>query len=390
MAQSSRPFEGLRVVEAGIALAGPFAGSLLADLGAEVVKVERPDGGDPMRLMGPQVDGVPLWWGVGARGKRCVSLDLKSPEGRERFLALVADADVLIENYRPGVMDRLGLGWRHLRSINPRLVMLSISGFGQTGPDSGRPGFGKIAEALSGIVVLTGRPGETPMHVGFSLADTSAGLMGCFAISLALYWRDQCGGRGTYIDLALFEPLLRMAECQFALRERFGAPPTRRGTNDPYGWGAPEGRGRRYVTCRTADDAWVAICIRDDQKAKLTELVGGNVGDAPDSLASAVEAWVAGRPLAAVRDDLRRHGVEAAQVHDGKTLAETPYFLERGDVVHADDPCIGRVVVPSSVPKFPGAPPLRAFRAAAVGEDNAEIFARLAGGAARPAVASGE
>lgn len=355
-----RPLEGLRVVEVGLALAGPYAGSLLAELGAQVIKIERPGGGDPLRLMGASVGDVTVWWGIAARAKLCIDLDLKSTADREVFLQLIRDADAMVENYRPGVLDRMGLGWADLRQINPRLVMLSISGFGQTGPQSGRPGFGKIAEAMSGIVTLTGEPDEVPMHIGFSLADTATGLMGAFGVALGLYQRDVGGGSGTRIDLALFEPLFRMAECQLALAERMGRAPAREGSNDPYGWGAsgPPGQGPGYNeqalrAVRCADGHWLMLPVATDPGAI----------DAAQSM-----------PIEEALNGLRDRGIEAAQVQDGATLAASPYFRDRGDVCAAADPVVGAMTVVGEVPKAYREPTLPLFRSTRPDADRERIL----------------
>lgn len=248
------PLGHLKVLELGTVIAGPFAGSLLAEHGAEVIKIENPDNPDALRTMGAKVNGVPLWWGVGGRAKRMITLNLKSDDGRRRFEDLVCDADVLVENYRPGVLDRLGLGWDRLSQLNPRLIQLSITGFGQTGPYAPRPGFGKIAEGMCGMVPLTGAPDATPVHVGFSLADTAAGLFGFFGLAVALWMRETGDGRGTRVDAALFEPLVRMLDCQFALHEKLGGGPERQGSNDPYGWGSATKTPMRRCTrfCKAA------------------------------------------------------------------------------------------------------------------------------------------
>jgi formyl-CoA transferase len=369
-----RPLEGLRVVEVGLALAGPFAGSLLAELGAHVIKIEKPGGGDPMRLMGPTVNDVTVWWSVAARGKHCADLDLKLEEDRETFRRVIAQADVLVENYRPGVLERLGLGWTALNALNPRLIQLSVSGFGQTGPQSHRPGFGKIAEAMSGIVALTGNAGETPTHIGFSLADTSAGLMGTLGIALALYQRDLNGGSGTRIDVALYEPLFRIAECQLALCERMGRPPMREGSNDPYGWGV-SGMANALVALRCADGQWLmALRAGIPGLQRSASPPPGNAADVVDTdPVSDLAARVGGLAVAPALALLKTLGVEAVQVHDGATLAGTRYFVERGDVVRTHHPSLGDIVVPGEMPKRASAPPLPMFRPVKYDEDRAVL-----------------
>jgi crotonobetainyl-CoA:carnitine CoA-transferase CaiB-like acyl-CoA transferase len=314
------PMKRFKVLELGSVIAGPLAGSLLAELGGDVIKIEPPGVGDPLRAMGPKKNGVPLWFGVSARAKKCVSLNLKDPDGKALFRKLLSEADVLVENNRPGVLDRLGFGWKDMQVINPRLIQLSISGYGQTGPESAKPGFGKIAEGMSGIVSMTGERATSPLFVGFSLADASTGLFGVFAVMLALYRRDVLGASGTRIDLALYEPLLRMLDCQLALH-----PASRNGTNDPYGFGAP-GAERPRFTCEQKNGGWIFT----DGKTDIP-------------------------------------------VFDGASLAAHPYFTARSDVIRAQVPEIGELTVPGPIAPI-DAP---SFRAAAVGADNAEVFAAL-------------
>ena len=273
-ANSRLPLDGITVLELGMVLAGPFAGSLLADLGATVIKIEPPGTGDAARQMGPRKNGVSLWWGVATRGKKCITLNLKDPVARALFERLVLTADVVVENYRPGVLDRLGLGWQRLHAVNPRLVMLSITGFGQTGPGAGRPGFGKIAEGMSGIVELTGSPEQNPLFVGYSLADTTAGLFGVFAINLALYRRDVQGAGGAHIDLALYEPLLRMMEAQFAMHRAAGRAPNRSGSNDPYGWGRAAARDPAFAFVQASDGEWIEVVVPDGALNDIRRLTG--------------------------------------------------------------------------------------------------------------------
>ena len=365
------PLTGMRVIEMGAIIAAPFCASLLAELGAEVIKIERPDGGDPFRSMGPAVQGVQLWWGVASRNKRCITMDLKNPADKRRFEVLVAGADIFVENNRPGALERLGLGWTALSAINPRLVMLSISGFGQTGPYAPRPGFGKIAEAMSGQVALTGRPGQTPFHVGFSLADTCAGLSGLFGLAVALFLRAAAGGgRGLHIDVGLYEPLLRMLDCQFALQERLGQPPTRGGLNNPYSWGRAAD-GQCAILCfKCQDHAWIAVYAAGDAAAALQSKLG--IG-----LAS-LEGWLAGRSCDDALAALGSAGVAAARVHDGLTLSRDPYFRDRGDVRPVGHDAFDALVAPGFSPHGYAEAGLHTFRAPAIGEADAEFLTAAA------------
>jgi len=347
------PLAGLSAIEVGAVIAAPFSASLLADLGAEVIKVEPPNTGDPFRAMGPREKGVPLWWGVAARNKRCVTMDLKSPLDKRRFEILAMSADVFIENSRPGAMGRLGLGYQHLAKLNPRLIMVSISGFGQTGPDAQRPGFGKIAEGMSGQVAVTGPAGAMPYHIGFSLADTSAGLTGVFAIAMLLYLRDVVGrARGAHVDIALYEPMLRMQECQFALRETTGDGPMRRGSNDPFSWGVASPENAAITCHRCADGAWIAVMHDPSAPAEDVDAKVRDLG------ADAALAALCGR------------GIKAARVHDGLSLATDAYFRARRDVEPYQHTDLGTFAVPGFVPRLHGGDGLNAFRAVALGEDN--------------------
>lgn len=303
-------------------IAAPFAASLLADLGAEVIKVERPEG-DPLRNMGLRDRGLPLWWATASRSKRLCTLDLKDRADHAHFLSLIDQADVLIENNRPGVMQRLGLDWDRLHARNPRLVMLSISGFGQTGPAALRPGFGKIAEAMSGIVELTGAPDGMPLHIGFSLADACTGLAGVLGISQVLHERDVGGtGLGRQIDLALYEPLLRINECQAAIVRMTGSAPSRKGSNDPWSFGLSGPEDRRIVSLRCADGQWLAALLDSPLERSIDSLQAQTL---------ALDRAEALRTLKAL-------AIEAVPIQDGFSLARERYFGRRGDVGLAVDP----------------------------------------------------
>ena len=204
------PLEGIRVIDIASFLAAPIGAMFLADFGAEVIKVERPDTGDESRFWGNSKNGVGLYFKVINRNKKSVTADLRTPLGVEIVKRLVRTADIVVENFRPGTLERWGLGWDVLSAINPKLIMLRITGFGQTGPDAARPGFGTLAEAYSGFAYINGFPEQPPILPGFGLADSTAGLMGAYLALVALKGRDVNGGKGQYIDLALYEPLFTL------------------------------------------------------------------------------------------------------------------------------------------------------------------------------------
>ena len=200
----NKPLKGVRVIDAGNMVAAPFATVLLADFGADVIKIEHPKYGDGQRKLEPIMDGIPLWWKSVSRNKRCITLDLGKPEGAEIFKQLIKGQDVIVENYRPGTFEKWGIGQDVIRGIDPRIILLRISGFGQTGPYKNRAGFGRVAEAMSGLTNLIGEPDGPPMSPGYPLGDLIAGIFGSLSIMMALYHRDLRGGEGQVIDLALY------------------------------------------------------------------------------------------------------------------------------------------------------------------------------------------
>ena len=245
------PLAGVRVIDIASFLAGPIGAMFLADYGADVIKVERPETGDESRFWGNSKNGVGLYYKVLNRNKRSVTADLRTPLGAEILKRLVRTADILVENFRPGTLERWGLGWDVLSAINPRLVMVRITGFGQTGPNAARPGFGTLAEAYSGFAYINGTPELPPVLPGFGLADSTAGLMGAFLAMVAFKGRDVNGGRGQYIDLALYEPLFTLLGPQAINFDQLGLVQERNGSF--HAFTAPR-------NCyRTADGKYVAI-----------------------------------------------------------------------------------------------------------------------------------
>ncbi len=364
------PFAGVRVLELGTVVAGPFCGSMLADLGAEVIKIEPPGAGDPHREMGYKKNGVPVWWGVDVREKRCTCLDLKDPAGKARFLDLAKTADVLIENYRVGVMARLGLDWPALSRLNPKLVMLTMTGFGSNGPKSSLPGFGKIAEGMSGMMPLVRSPVENSVFVGFSLADASTAMFGLFAIALALYERDVFDATGAHIDLALYEPLLRMLDCRLALQA--ANPSCAASVNDdhPYGWGSGEPLASSMHVVRCASGEWLAIYV--PERSALDRVAGG--ASAAGSVKVRLSALAASRSARDVASLLGPAGIQVSPVFDGLSIFNDRYFQERGDVLAVETE-IGTLGVPGPYPKDAGhIATMTRFRPAPLGADNAAVF----------------
>ena len=361
------PLEGVRVLELGTVISGPFAGSLLADLGAEVIKIETPGKGDVQRHGGLKKDGIHPWWGVAGRNKKFMTLNLKHAEGKAIFERLIRGADVLVENYRPGALKKLGFGWDAVHAMNPKLVMLSISGYGNTGVSAGRPGFGKIAEGLSGAVTLTGMPDEAPLLIGFSLADTCTGLFGVFGVTLGLYHRDVQGGNGVAIDLALYEPLFRMMECQLGSLQKAGVAPKRQGSNDAYGWGVASNSRPEFHCVKASNGEWFLVSIPG--AAALKALTSGS------NAAGAFAAHAARLDPAALRQAVTAVGAEIVPVLDGMSLSKNEYMRARGDVLDASNPKIGALSVPGPiVPLAPVGDARVAYHDASLGEHTNQIL----------------
>ena len=212
MTTTPKPLHGLKVIELGSLIAGPFAARIMAEFGAEVIKIESPDGGDPLRKWRKLYQGTSLWWYVQSRNKKSVTVNLKHPAGREIVHRLVAEADIVAENFRPGVLEKLGLGWETLSAIKPGLVMLRLSGFGQSGPLAQKPGFGAIGESMGGLRYVTGFPDRPPVKTGISIGDSIAALWGVIGTLMALRHKEQSGGKGQVVDVALYEAVFAMME----------------------------------------------------------------------------------------------------------------------------------------------------------------------------------
>ena len=378
------PLQGLRVLELGQLIAGPFAGKMLADFGADVIKVEPPGSGDPLRKWRMLKDGTSVWWQVQSRNKRSVALDLRSAEGQELCGRLADEADVVIENFKPGTLEGWGLGYEALAARNPGLVMLRISGYGQDGPYADRPGFGVIAEAMGGLRHLSGEPGRLPVRVGVSIGDTLAALHGVIGVLLALYHRKASGeaGRGQVVDVALYEAVFNCMESLLPEYSAFGA------VREPAGSALPGIAPSNAYRC--ADGAVLIGGNGDSIYRRLMDLIGRpDLRDAPDlasndgrakraaELDAAIGAWTATRPLADVLDGLTRARVPAGRIYTARDIAEDPHYRARGMIQRITTAEGHELDVPGVVPKLSATPGRLSTLAPALGLHTAQVLREL-------------
>ncbi|MBL1089017.1 MULTISPECIES: CaiB/BaiF CoA transferase family protein [Streptomyces] len=340
------PLDGLRVIDLATLFAGPLAATLLGDFGAEVIKVEHPHRPDPARGHGPAKDGVGLWWKMLGRNKKAMTLDLSHPGGREVLLRLAAGADVVIENFRPGTLEKWGLGWAELSAVNPRLVLARVTGFGQFGPYARRPGFGTLAEAMSGFAAITGEPDGPPTLPPFGLADGIAALTAAYAVMAALHGRAATG-RGQVIDLALIEPLLTVLGPHPLWYDQLGHVQPRTGNRSANV--APRN------TYRTADGSWVAVSTSAESVAeRVMRLVGRpEVIDEPwfatgagrarhaDELDAAVGDWIARHDRDEVLSAFELAEAAIAPVYDVRDVLADPQYAALGSITEVPDDELG-------------------------------------------------
>jgi crotonobetainyl-CoA:carnitine CoA-transferase CaiB-like acyl-CoA transferase len=355
--ERKRPlFEGLKVVEFAHMVAGPLAGTLLADLGADVVHVENPGTGDIARHLGVAKDGVNLLWPVGSRNKRSVTLDLRQVEGQELARELVAWADVVITNFRVETLEKWGMDWPAFHAVNPKLVMLQITGYGADTSMRNAPGFGHMGEAMSGVVHLTGFPDGPPVHTGFAHADSVTALMGAFAISSALTKRHDPDFDGEWIDLALFESLYRLIEWQVIVYDQLGIPAERAGNQLPVAPGAV------INTYLTADDKYVTVTCGTPRSVqnlvRLLELPAEDFltaeqqGAGRDHLDQQLREWVATRTAENSLEQMHAQEVVAARVYSAADIVTDPIYAERNDIITVEDPNLGPVRMQAVIPRL--------------------------------------
>lgn len=353
------PLAGVRVLELGSLIAGPFAGRQMADFGAEVIKVESPDRPDPMREWGrARVSDHTLWWSVQSRGKKCVTLNLKAQAGRDLFLKLCEDADVILENFRPGTLEKLGLGPEELWKVNPGLIIARVSGYGQTGPEASKPGYASVAEARSGLRHLNGYPDQPPPRTGISLGDSLGSLYALQGILLALYWRDARGGTGQVVDVSLVEACFSLLESTVPDYAAAGVVP------------GPSGSGLKGIApsniFQSSDGKWVVIAANQDSVfVRLAAAMGmPNLASDPkyrnhaqrgvnqEDLEALIADWAVQYSAGELVDLLDKHGVPNSTVSDISDVFNDPQLIARDMLVEVADDQLGSVVQPGIVPKL--------------------------------------
>ena len=354
--QKKTPLEGLRVIDASTVIAGPTIGMIMGDFGADVIKVEHPRG-DVLRNTGYLKDGVGLWFKMANRNKRCITLNFSNEKGQELFKEMIKTTDVLIENFRTGTMEKWGLGWEDLKAINPRLVMVRVTGFGQTGPYKNRPGFGTIAEAFSGFAHTTGEPDGPPTLPNFGLADGIAAAYGTFAAMFALYHRDAQGGEeGQYIDLSIYEPLFQVMGPQPLQFDQLGV------VQDRYGNRSKNNAPRN--TYKTKDGHWVAISTNSPSiVTRVLTLCGGKeVAEDPrfqtpqgrvehvEEVDGVVAGWIGKHDLKTVLDEFEKAEAAIGPAYSIDQIFDDPQYQAREDIIAVEDEDLGTIRMTNAFP----------------------------------------
>jgi len=378
------PLAGLRVLELGTLLAGPFCGQLLGDFGAEVIKIEPPNQGDPMRAWGREkAGGKSLWWPVVARNKKAITLDLRQAEGQALLKDLVKKSDFVLENFRPGTMEKWGLGWSELSAINPRLIMIRVSGFGQTGPYSRQAGFGAIGEAMGGLRYVVGDPSTPPSRMGISIGDSLAATFACIGALSALHHREKTG-RGQVVDSAIYEAVLNMMESLITefdkvgyIRERTGAILPNVAPSNVY---------------KTSDGMVLIAANQDTVFSRLAEAMGqpglaqdpkysthGARGAHQAELDGIVERWTQTLTTRQVLDLMDKFGVPAGLIYRAPDMLEDPHFQARDAIVTVPHPDFGELRMQNVAPKLSETPGSVRSPSPALGQHNDEIYLQVLG-----------
>ncbi|MFI8398097.1 formyl-CoA transferase [Pseudomonas sp. Choline-02u-1] len=380
---TSKPLSGLKVIELGTLIAGPFASRICGEFGAEVIKIESPDGGDPLRKWRKLYEGTSLWWFVQARNKKSLTLNLKHPDGLAILKQLLGEADILIENFRPGVLEKLGLSWETLHALNPKLVMVRLSGFGQTGPMKDQPGFGAVGESMGGLRYITGFEDRPPVRTGISIGDSIAALWGVIGALMALRHREVNGGHGQVVDVALYEAIFAMMESMVPEFDVFGFIRERSGNIMP---------GITPSSIHTsADGKHVQIGANGDAIFKRFMLVIGreDLANDPalasndgrdsrrDELYGVIDRWVNSLPLQTVLDRLNQADVPVSRIFSAEDMFSDPQYLAREMFLHAKLPDGKDFKMPGIVPKLSETPGASEWVGPQLGEHNAQVLGDL-------------
>ncbi|MER5623565.1 MULTISPECIES: CaiB/BaiF CoA transferase family protein [unclassified Streptosporangium] len=379
------PLGDIRVVELGQLLAGPFCGQLLGDFGAEIIKVEDPGRGDPMRQWGREKPyGRSLWWPVVARNKKSVTCDLRTPEGQDLLIRLVERADVLLENFRPGTLERWGMSPARLHEINPRLVITRVTGFGQSGPYAPRAGYGSIGEAMGGIRHVTGDPDRPPARAGISLGDSLAATHACVGTLVALHERER-SGRGQVVDSAIYEAVLAMMESMVPEWQQAGYQRERTGTVLPNVSPSnvyPTEDGDTILIAANQDSVFTRLAtlmgrpeLAADERYATHGARGANMAELDEIIA----AWTAGIPADELLRSLHEGGVPAGRVYTAKDMFADPHFAAREAIVRVPHPDFGELAMQNVVPKLSDTPGSVRSAGPALGQHNEEVYRGLLG-----------
>jgi len=377
------PLAGIRVLEMGSLIAGPYAGALLAQFGAEVIKIEPPIDGDPLRKWRKLHNGTSLWWYAQNRNKRSVTLNLKTARGRDLARQLATTANIVIENFRPGTLEDWGLGWADLSALNPSLIMVRISGYGQTGPYSRRPGFAAVAESMGGLRHVTGFPDRPPVRTGVSLGDTLASLYGTIGALIAMHHLKGSGGRGQYVDVALYESVFAIMESLIPEYAAVGYERERTGATLP---GISPSNAYPCI-----DGAYVVIAGNGDGifKRLMTVMERRDLADDPalarndgrvhhaERLDAAIASWTSERPMEIVLSLLEEAGVPCGRVYSAGDIYNDAHYRARGMIESATLPDGGAIELPGIVPKLSATPGQTRWIGPALGEHTREILASL-------------
>ena len=385
MSKPKGPLAGLRVLDIGTRIAAPFAAGLLADFGAEVVKIENPRGGDFMRAIGPFQDDYSLWWAVEGRGRKSITLDLREADGQEIFRRLVPHFDVVVENFRPGTLEKWSIGPEVLEELHPGLILSRVSVYGQTGPYRDRPGLDRNGIAMGGLLHLTGEADRPPVRPGIVLSDYLTGVFNAFSILVALFERDRESGKGQIIDLSLYGSVLRILEHTIVAHDRLGVVRGRHGNRVPNS--AP------LDNWETLDGAYVSLVAAGDglfpRLAKLIDredlLIDPRFATArarvenTDAINAVVADWCRARTAAEIETLAVAGDVPFARAFTAETIASDPHIAARDDLVDVEDPIAGRIRMQGVYPRLSRTPGAVAGPAPGLGQHNREVYGALLG-----------